>query len=97
MGVEAARIMKPVHSGPLEVNRGPNAAPAADHGACFAQDRAAVVTTAILQIVHGVLTAWPHREHADLSSVRDAIEPLLRDEFDAHARASVAEIRLDDE
>jgi hypothetical protein len=42
--------MKHLHSGPLDVNRDPDAAPAAERGARFAQDRAAVVTTAILQI-----------------------------------------------
>ena len=89
--------MKHVHSGPLEVNRGPDAAPAADHGARFAQDRAAVVTTAILQIVRGVLIAWLHGERADMAGVRDAIESLLRDEFGDTARTTLNEIRLDDE
>ena len=36
--------MKHVHSGPLEVNRSSDAAPAADYGARFVQDRAAVIT-----------------------------------------------------
>ena len=53
--VEAARIMRDVHNGPLEVNRGPDAAPAADRGERFAQDRAEIVTTAILQIVCNTL------------------------------------------
>lgn len=89
--------MKHVHSGPLEVNRGPDAAPAADHGARFAQDRAAVVTTAILQIVRGVLAAWLHGEHADMAGARTAIEALLRDEFGDTASTTLNEIRLDDE
>jgi hypothetical protein len=47
--------MRDVHNGPLEVNRGPDAAPAADRGERFAQDRAEIVTTAILQIVCNTL------------------------------------------
>ena len=88
--------MKDVHLGPLEVNRGPDAAPAAECGARFAQDRAAVVTTAILQVVRGVFTAWLHGEPADMAGARDAIASLLRDELDAHTHATLNEMRLDD-
>ena len=73
------------------------AAPAAEPGARFAKDRAAVVTTAILQIVRDELTAWAHREPANIAGVHEAIESFLRDEFDAHARATLNEIRLNDE
>jgi hypothetical protein len=73
------------------------AAPAADHGARFAQDRAAIVTTAILQIVRGVLIAWLHGEHVDIAGARAAIEALLRDEFGDTARTTLNEKRLVDE
>jgi hypothetical protein len=73
------------------------AVPAAEPGARFAKDRAAVVTTAILQIVRDELTAWAHREPANIAGVHEAIESFLRDEFDAHARATLNEIRLNDE
>ena len=56
------------------------AAPAADHSARFAQDRAAVVTTAVLQIVRDVI-----------AGARDAIELLLRDELADMARQIVAD------
>ena len=70
------------------------AAPAADHGARFAQDRAAVVTREIVQIVRDALIAWVHGEHADMAGARDAIESLLRDEFNDVARTTLNEIRL---
>jgi hypothetical protein len=72
------------------------AAPAADHSARFAQDRAAVVTRAILQIVCSALIAWLHGEHADMAGARDAIEALLRDEFSELARTTFNEFRLRD-
>src|SRR4051794_32355745 len=52
------------------------AAPAAEPDARFGRDRAAVVTTAISQIFRGVLSAWLHREHADVAGTRDEIESL---------------------
>jgi hypothetical protein len=48
-----------------------------------AQDRAAVVTTDILQIVTRALLAWVHRERADLASVRAVVEARVRDEIEA--------------
>ena len=57
------------------------AVPAAERGAGFAQDRAAVVTRRIEQIFRNVLIAWVHRERADITGAHDAIESLLRDEF----------------
>jgi energy-coupling factor transporter ATP-binding protein EcfA2 len=47
--------------------------------------------------LRGVLTAWLHGERRDMVGARVAIESLLRDEFDAHARATLNEIRLEDE
>ena len=89
--------MKHVHSSPLGVNRGPDAAPTDEPGARFAKDRAAVVAPAILQIVRGVLTAWLHGERADMAGARAEIEALLRDEFGDTARTTLNEIRLDDD
>ena len=60
-------------------------------------DRSAVVTTAILQIVRRVLTAWLRREHAGMAGVRVEIAALLRDEFNDVARTTLNEIRLEDE
>ena len=73
------------------------AAPPAEHGARIAKDRAAVVCRAIWQIYRGALIAWVHRERADMAGALEASESLLRDEFDAHARATLNEIRLNDE
>jgi hypothetical protein len=72
------------------------AAPAADHSACFAQDRAAVVTTKVLQIGRRVLTAWLHRERADMAGARAEIAALLRDEFHDVALTTMNEIRRED-
>jgi hypothetical protein len=44
-------------------------------------DPAAVVATAILQIVRSALLAWLHRDHADMASARAEIEEVLRTEF----------------
>jgi hypothetical protein len=89
--------MKHVHSSPLGVARGPDAAPTAEPGARFAKDRAAVVTRAILQIVRGALIVWVHRERTDMAGAHDAIESLLRDEFNDVALTTCNEIRLDDD
>lgn len=48
-----------------------------------AQDRAAVVTTDILQIITHALLAWVHRETADLAGVRAIVEARVRDEIEA--------------
>jgi hypothetical protein len=55
-------------------------------------DRAAVVTTAILQIIH---SAWLDRDGA--ASIRGAIETMLREEFADIQRQSIHEIRREDE
>ena len=89
--------MKHVHNSPPRVNRGPDAAPTAEPGARFAKDRAAVVTRAIMQIVRGALIAWVHRERADMAGAHDAIESLLRDEFNGVALTTLNEIRLEDD
>ena len=72
------------------------AAPAADHSACFAQDRAAVVTRRIEQIIRDALIAWVNRERADMAGVHDTIESLLRDEFNDVALTTLNEIRRED-
>lgn len=59
-------------------------------------DRAAVTTTAILQIVRVVLHAWLDHGRAPVVA-RAAIEDLLRDEFADVANTAVSEIRPNDE
>jgi hypothetical protein len=71
-----------------------NPAPVAEHS--FARDRAAVVTTAVLQIVTRALIGWFCHEAADLAGGRAAIEAILRDEFEAVARQTLNEIRRED-
>ena len=51
-------------------------------------DRAAVVTTAILQIVRRALLARIDGDDADLTATRGEIETLLRDEFSGVARTA---------
>lgn len=61
-------------------------------------DRAAVVATAILQIVRRELFAWVDRDtDADLTATRTEIETLLRNEFHDVARTTLNEIRREDE
>ena len=60
-------------------------------------DRAAVATTAILQIVRDALTAWVDRDRADLARVRTAIETVLREEFADIQQQTLTEIRREDE
>lgn len=72
------------------------AAPAAERGARSAQDRAAVVTRDIMQIVCDALIAWVHREPADMAGAHDKIESLLRDEFNDVALTTLNEIRRED-
>jgi hypothetical protein len=57
------------------------AAPTAEPGARLAKDRAAVVSRKIEQMVRDALIDWVHGERADMAGVHDAIESLLRDEF----------------
>jgi hypothetical protein len=60
-------------------------------------DRAAVVTTAILQIIRRELRAWVDREGADLAGVRAAIETGLREEVADIQQQTLTEIRPNDE
>jgi hypothetical protein len=55
-----------------------------------AKDRAAVVTTAILQIVKMSMRALLH---GDAGALRDEIEATLRNEFADIARTTLNEIR----
>ena len=83
-----ARIVPFPHRGPT---------PVAERSACFAQDGAAVVTTAILQIVVRPY-AWLRRDHADIAAARAAIEALLRNEFtDIVRRRSTKFVRKTDD
>jgi hypothetical protein len=60
-------------------------------------DRAAVVTTAIVQIVRGAMLAWLDGKTTKVVGARAAIEALLRDEFADIARTTFNEIRPPDE
>jgi len=60
------------------------------------QDRAAVVTTAVVQVLGNVLLDWWHRDGTDWAAARAEIEAILRDEFHAIARTTRDEIRLTD-
>jgi hypothetical protein len=62
-----------------------------------AQDRAAVVTTAILRVVRDALSNWFDHGHADMAGARAAIYGILRDEFADIARTTLNEIRREDE
>lgn len=65
-----------------------------DHVA--ARDRAAVVTTAIIQIVVSALRRWNAGDLADLASVRAEIAATLREEFADVEQQVLNEIRLND-
>ena len=54
-------------------------------------DRAAVATTAVLQIVRDVLVVWTHHERADFAGARTAIETLLRDDYADIERQAAAD------
>ena len=72
------------------------AAPTAELGARFAKDRAAVVSRKIEQMVHDALIDWVRGKRADIAGVHDAIELLLRDEFNDVALTTLNEIRRED-
>jgi hypothetical protein len=57
------------------------------------RDRAAVATTAILQIVRKALLAWLNGGQCNMASTRAEIQALLRDEF---ARETRNQIRRED-
>jgi hypothetical protein len=71
-------------------------APETATGGTFARDRAAVATTAIIQIVGTALVEWFNRDQPDLAAARAEIETILRDEFFDIARQVRDEIRLAD-
>jgi len=55
----------------------------ADVDRAQAQDRTAVVTADILQIIRRALLDWLHHEPADLAGLRAVIEQRLRAEIEA--------------
>jgi hypothetical protein len=62
-----------------------------------AKDRAAVVTTTILQVIETSLRALLRGEPAGASALRAQVEATLRDEFADNTRAALNEIPLPDE
>ena len=60
------------------------------------RDRAAVTTTAILQIVRKALLAWLNGGQCNMASTRAEIQALLRDEFSDVAREAHNQIRRED-
>ena len=60
-------------------------------------DRAAVVATAVLQIIRETLLAWLRGDDVNLGAARAQIEVILRDEFHDVARATTNEIRREDD
>jgi len=61
------------------------------------KDRAAVVTTAILQVVVSALRQWLNERGVGLSAVRVEVENILREEFADVARVARDERELPDE
>jgi hypothetical protein len=61
------------------------------------RDRAAVVATAILQIVETALRDLLRGAHGDAGALHREITALLRDEIDNVARTTLNEIRSPDE
>ena len=59
-------------------------------------DRAAAVTTAILQALRKALLAWLDGNHPDMAGTRAEIQSLLRDEFADVARETLNQIRRED-
>ena len=60
------------------------------------RDRAAVTTTAILQIVRKALLAWLDGGQRNMAGTRAEIQTLLRDEFADVARETRNQIRRED-
>ena len=60
-------------------------------------DRAAVVTSAILQTFRRALLGWIDGSDAGTTTARSEIEALLRDEFSDVAHTTLNEIRQGDE
>jgi hypothetical protein len=59
-------------------------------------DRAAVVTTAVLQIIRKALLAWLDGGQRNVANTRAEIQILLCDEFSDVARETRNEIRRED-
>jgi len=60
------------------------------------RDRAAVVASAILEIVRDALAAWARRDHVDLAATRAEIEQILREEFDDAVREATSDLPTPD-
>jgi hypothetical protein len=65
-------------------------------GRSHARDRAAAVTTAVIQVLRVTLLAWFDCDDADIAATRSEIEMLLRNEFEEIARQTRDEITLAD-
>ena len=61
-----------------------------------ARDRAATVTTAVIQVLRVALLAWFDSADADITEARSEIEMLLRNEFEEIGRQARDEIALTD-
>lgn len=60
------------------------------------QDRAATVTTAVIQVLRVALLAWFDSDHTAIAEARSEIEMLLRNEFEEIGRQARDEITLTD-
>jgi hypothetical protein len=60
------------------------------------RDRAAVVTSAVLQTIQEALVAWFHGDHVDLAATRAEVEEMLRDEFADAERQAASDTRPTD-
>jgi hypothetical protein len=60
------------------------------------RNRAAIVTTAILQTVRKGLLSWLDGDRPDTASIRIKIQTLLRDAFTDVARDTLNQIRRED-
>jgi hypothetical protein len=65
-------------------------------GQSHARDRAAVVTTAVIQVLREAQPAWFDGQDVDIAAVRSEIERILRNEFEEIARQTRDEIALSD-
>jgi hypothetical protein len=59
--------------------------------ASFAQDRAAITTTTVIQLIEQALLVWFERDDVNLAAARAAIEMLLREEFADVQRQAIAD------
>jgi hypothetical protein len=80
--------------GPFAAMQAAHVADTCDHVA--ARDRAAVVTTAIIQIVASALRRWNAGDLAALASVRAEIAATLREEFADVEQQILNDTRSDD-